>query len=84
MTIDQLKNVMKFQLKNFNNEGVEINDDTVHNTVLSDDDGFGNANSKEIYNSFIRWTLLKNNHTDKPWPGDWFTNSVSYLAERII
>ena len=84
MDIEQLKAVMKFHLTNFNDEGVEINDDTIHNTVLSDSDGFGNANSKYIYRAAIRWTMKKNGHEDKVWPIDWFDNSVSYLAEKII
>ncbi|MDP2885520.1 MAG: hypothetical protein Q8P51_10925 [Ignavibacteria bacterium] len=50
MTVDQLKSVMKFQLKNFNDESVSINDNTVHREVLSENDGYGTANSKN-------WTL---------------------------
>lgn len=84
MDTEQLKAVMKFHLANFNDEGVEINDHTIHNTVLSDSDGFGNANSKYIYRAVIRWTMQKNGHKDKVWPSDWFDNSVSYLAEKII
>ena len=45
MTQSQLKNVMKYHLKNFNDEGVSINDSTVFKTVLSDSDGYGKANS---------------------------------------
>ena len=41
MTQQQLMEVMKFHLKNFNDEGVVISDDTIHNTVLSDSDGYG-------------------------------------------
>jgi len=84
MDIEQLKAVMKFHLANFNDEGVEINDDTIHNTVLSDSDGFGNANSKYIYRAAIRWTMKKNGHEDKVWPPDWFDSSVTYLAEKIL
>lgn len=84
MTQEQLKKVMKYHLSNFNDERVEINDQTVHNTVLSDSDGFGNANSKYIYRAVIRWTMKRNGHTDKPWPSDWFDNNVTYLASKII
>ncbi|NVO19711.1 MAG: hypothetical protein HXX13_08425 [Bacteroidetes bacterium] len=84
MTEDQLKEVMKFHLQNFNNEGVAINDQTIHNTVLSDSDGFGDSNSKSIYRAAIRWTIQKNGAEDKPWPADWFDNNVAYLASKLI
>lgn len=84
MTQEQLQEVMKFHLKNFNDESITINDDTVHNTVLSDSDGYGAANSKSIYRAVIRWTMKQNGHEDKPWPGDWFSSSVKTLASKIL
>jgi hypothetical protein len=84
MTLEALKEVMKYHLKNFNDEGVEINEGTFHNKVLSATDGYGNANSKYIYRAVIRWTLKNNGHEDKPWPSDWFDNGVAYLAAKII
>ena len=84
MTQNQLQEVMKFHLKNFNDEGVVINDDTIHNTVLSDSDGYGAANSKTIYRAVIRWTMKRNGHIDKPWPSDWFSCSVKTLASKIL
>ena len=84
MTTDQLKDVMKFHLTSFNDEGIEINDETIHNHVLSEDDGYGMANSKTIYKLFIRRTLKRAGHPDKNWPADWFESNVSSVAERII
>jgi hypothetical protein len=84
MTQQQLQEVMKFHLKNFNDEHVVIDDNTIHNTVLSANDGFGNSNSKNIYRASIRWTLKRNGHSDKAWPNDWFDKSVQYLASKII
>jgi len=84
MTHQQLKEVMKFHLGNFNDEGVEINDNTIHNTVLSETDGYGDSNSKSIYRAAIRWTMKKNGHEDKPWPADWFEKSVDYLSSKIL
>lgn len=84
MTLDQLKEIMKFHLKNFNDEGVEINDNTLHNTVLSDSDGYGASNSKSIYRSSIRWSLKKYGHSDKPWPSNWMSMRVNELAENLI
>jgi hypothetical protein len=84
MTVVQLKDVMKFHLKNFNDEGVIISADTIHNEVLSDSDGHGNANSKNIYKAVIRWTLKKQNHKDKPWPSNWIEMSVTVLAPLLL
>jgi hypothetical protein len=84
MTSRQLRAVMKFHLKNFNNEGVTISDDTVHSAVLSDSDGFGGANSKAIYKSFIRWTLWNEDEEDPAWPADWMDQNVRDLAEALL
>ncbi|MCI0697314.1 hypothetical protein L0337_35580 [candidate division KSB1 bacterium] len=84
MTVDQLKRVMKFHLKNFNDENVAINDDTIHNQVLSEDDGFGSANSKQLYKGVIRWTLSSNGHQDKTWPSNWMELSVKELAPKLL
>ncbi len=84
MTEEQLKKVMKFHLSNFNDEGVEINDDTIHKEVLSEHDGFGSANSKRIYKSAIRWTIIKQGHEDKPWPNNWMDLSVIELASKLL
>jgi len=84
MTQQQLKEVMKFHLQNFNDEHVVISDETIHNTVISDSDGYGPSNSKNIYYSVIRWTMKKNGHEDKPWPSDWFDKSVEYLSFNIL
>lgn len=84
MTQQQLKEVMKFHLRNFNDEVVEISDNTIHNTVLSDTDGFGSSSSKRIYRAVIRWTMQHNGHEDNPWPSDWFEKSVEYLSSKIL
>lgn len=84
MTQKQLKEVMKFHLSNFNDEGVEINNNTIHNTVLSESDGYGAANSKSIYRAVIRWTMKKNGHQDKNWPSNWFEKDVEYLSMKIL
>lgn len=84
MNKDQLMEVMKYHLRNFSPEGTEITDDTIHSTVLTDDDGFGSASSKRIYRSFIRWTLKHAGQKDKKWPQNWMELSVSELAEKLL
>ncbi|MBN2425849.1 MAG: hypothetical protein JXR46_10755 [Calditrichaceae bacterium] len=84
MTVDQLKEVMKFHLNNFNDEDIDIDDETIHNQVLSASDGYGAANSKNIYRSVMRWTLKKNGHQDKRWPNNWIDMSVAELSSKIL
>ena len=84
MTSEQLRAVMRFHLGNFNDEGVEVTDDTVHSTVLSDSDGFGAANSKALYKGAIRWTLAKADKQDPDWPRDWIDMTVTDLAGVLL
>ncbi|MCB9251169.1 MAG: hypothetical protein H6605_01775 [Flavobacteriales bacterium] len=84
MTQQQLEEVMKYHLSNFNDEGVEISNSTLHNEVLSDTDGYGNANSKSIYKAVMRWTLQKNGLDDRPWPANWIEMDVSDLAINLL
>lgn len=84
MTQQQIADVMKFHLSNFNNEGETIKDDLVLNKVLSDSDGFGPANSQNIFRAVMRWTFKKNGHKDKPFPRNWMDLTVSQLASKLV
>ena len=85
MTIQQLKAVLKFQLKNFNDEGVPINDNTVHEDVLSDNDGFSaQTSSKAVYRAFVRNTLSRNGAGDPRWPAEWTSLTVAELAAALL
>ena len=84
MTLEQMKEIMKYHLRNFNDEAIVINDDTIHKQVLSDEDGFGAATSKRIYKAAIRWTLRKQGHEDKAWPSNWMDLSVNELAPKLL
>jgi hypothetical protein len=75
---------MKFHLKHFNDENVSITDNTVHDEVLSDDDGFGAATSKNLYKGVIRWTLSTAGEEDATWPDDWMKLTVTELADRLL
>jgi hypothetical protein len=83
MTKQQLKNVMKYYLIRFNDERVSINDNTIHNTVLDGNDGWGSSNSKDIYKNLVRWSLAQINHVQKTWPSSWMTMSVEDVADAI-
>ena len=83
MKVSQLKEIMKYHLKSFNDEKVRISDNTVHNEVLDTNDMFGSVNSKKLYKNFIRYTIKKNKLEDKKWPGKWMELSVSELANAL-
>jgi hypothetical protein len=84
MNLEQLKSVMKFQLSHFNNEGVPINDLTIHNTVLRTDDGFAHVNSVYLYQNAIKWTLSNAHVSLKNWPTNWLSLNVHDLAIKIL
>lgn len=85
MTEEQLKKVMKKHLKNFNsNPEIKVSDNTVHNTILSANDGYGTANSKQIYKGMVRWSLSITNSPLKEWPKKWMEMSVKDLANKLM
>jgi hypothetical protein len=84
MTVNQLKEIMKFHLANFNDEREKVSDETIHNKILSDKDGYGNASSQYIYKAVIRWTLRKEKHADVAWPVGWMKKSVKQLAPMLL
>ncbi len=85
LTKNQLMAVMKYHLSSFNDEGVEISNSTVHNEVLSADDGAtAFTSSKNMYKGLIRWTVDANGGKDKPWPAKWMELSVDELATAIV
>jgi hypothetical protein len=84
MTNEQLRAVMRFHLDNFNDEGVDVTDDTLHKEVLSDSDGFGAANSKALYKGAIRWTLARADKRDPDWPREWMDLSVTQLSLVLL
>ena len=85
ITEDQLKKVMIKHLKNFNSDpNVTVDQNTVHNTILRSDDGYGTANSKQIYKGLVRWTLNVTNSPLKDWPQNWIDMSVKDLAKKLM
>jgi hypothetical protein len=85
LTKNQLMTVMKYHLSSFNDEGVDISNSTIHNEVLSADDGAtASTSSKNMYKGLIRWTVDANGHEDKTWPNKWMELTVDELATAII
>ena len=84
MTITQaaLLQVMLYQLGGFTT--TPVTPTTVHSTVLSAGDGFGNDSSENIYYSAIRWTIKQNGGTDNPWPNGWMGMTVQDLATALL
>jgi len=79
---DQLKTRMRDLLLYFDDEGITITDDTIHNQVLSDSDGHP-LSSEELYNMVITQKLFVNGNPDRAWPSDWMGTSVDTLAGKL-
>lgn len=84
ISIEQLQDIMKFQLSNFNDENEIISNETVHKKILSEDDGFSHVNSISIYKDVIKFVLLKKGHIYKKWPNYWLDLTVEELSNKII
>jgi len=85
ITKEALEENMRVKLQAFNNERVEITNDTIHSEVLSDSDGFKpSLSSSKLYKGGILWTVWANGGKNSTWPKDWISLSVSQLADFII
>jgi hypothetical protein len=85
VTQEQLEAVMLYQLEAFNTSGEIVNRETVHDTVLKTNDGFGNSvSSAAIYKSFVRFSIVQGGETDRKWPKTWLELTVSALAARLL
>ena len=86
MTQQQLRSVMRFQLRHLAPTGTTITDNTVHSTVVSTTDGTGVASSARIYKTLIRFTLVRNGEGDPNWPATatWLAMTVTELAAFLL
>lgn len=85
VTLEPLMDNMREVLQVYNNEKVEITNETIHNTVLADDDGFRTApSSMSQYRNYVRWIVWVNGGKDYRNPAGWMDMSVRQLAEFIM
>lgn len=85
LTLDAVKANMIELLKTFNNEGVELNDETIHDAVLDADDGFiSTQSSQRLYSGGLQWIIWRNGGRKVKFPADWMQQSVAQLAEFIM
>lgn len=89
VTIVDLKAEMIGKLQTFARaKGIDpstIDDQTIHDTILSDDDGTSaSTSSKSLYKAFVRFFLKNNSHSLKAWPTTWMSLSVDAVAQKII
>lgn len=85
LTLDAVKANMIELLKTFNNEGVELNDETIHDAVLDVDDGFTSTQSSQrLYSGGLQWIIWRNGGRKVKFPADWMQQSVAQLAEFIM
>ncbi len=76
---------MRVKLQAFNNEKIEISNETIHNDILDDNDGFRKSQSSmKLYQGAILWTVRANGGSKFKFPKGWMGFSVKELAEDII
>ncbi len=84
MKQEDLQNNMRYHLNNLKKEPIEITDDTIHSDVLKTDDGFGAANTQNIYEYVVKDTFVLNDEEPKAWPENWPSLSVKELAAKLV
>lgn len=85
ITLESLVENMKVKLQAFNNEKVDISEETIHNEILATDDGFKpSQSSSKLYKGAIMWTIWANEGKNVTWPSDWMDQSVQQLAEFLM
>jgi hypothetical protein len=82
-TKEQLINTMIFQLNALKTGTQDINMKTIHEAILSYNDGYG-ITSKKIYELAIKFSIEKAKIKKVTWPTDWMKLSVSDLADAIF
>jgi hypothetical protein len=82
-TENQIKAVVKKQLKSFNSVGVEVDDDTVISSAIR------GQRAEDLFRGNVLWTLDTNKHVPSSggknrFPGSWRDMSVSALAKALL
>lgn len=76
--------VMKKFLKLLDTTGKSISKKTMLGSILSQKDGVGRANSRDLFKGFTRWTLIANDYEDVSWPPKWWEMTVEKLASKLL
>lgn len=84
ITLDPLQDGMRDLLLTFNKNNIEITNDTVHKTVLEDDNAKKAARNKRLYKGGVEWIVWRNEGKEVKLPSDWLDLSVRALAEFIM
>lgn len=85
ITLENLMDNMRVKLQSFNNEKLDISNETIHSDILDDNDGFRpSQSSMQLYKGAILWTVRMNGGTKFKFPKGWVGMTVRELAEFII
>jgi hypothetical protein len=84
ITKEALEENMRVKLQAFNNEKVEITNDTIHRDLLSGGGAKKEASDRMLYRGAILWTVFENGGGKIKLPGNWLDHTVSELADSII
>lgn len=85
VTLENLMENMRVKLQAFNNEKLDISNETIHNDILDERDGFRpSQSSMKLYQGAIQWTVWANGGDKVKFPTGWMGMTVQELAEDII
>jgi len=86
-TPEQLKKLMLIHLKNFGVYSSPPTRQTVFETVLPNDDGYGTATSRRLFKGTVIRDLINNGHDSghsAKWPRDWVGKNIDTLAPKLL
>lgn len=85
MTTNQLKNASIELLAAFNDEGLEITEDTILSSVISNSDQMPGVSSATMFKALIIWTIHHNNKPKKiKFPENWLSLTVAEFSAELL
>lgn len=82
LSLDKVKAIMRFHLKNLNTSGQPTSDETVLGDALSELSVAG-MSARELFKALTRRDIVRNGGNDKPWPATWAKETVTTLAPKL-
>lgn len=82
MNNSQLRTVMIYYLDHMDGPGDPPTVDTVHDSILKEDDG--PPSSKNVYRGNVSWSLNASGNGKPKWPSAWMGMTVAALADALI
>jgi hypothetical protein len=84
MTLERLQEKMLYQLQGFVKPAARdtIDLDTIHDTILDEDDG--PPTTADLYKNFVVLSAKLEKTRLKRWPAGWLTMTIAELAPKLL